>query len=102
MNKAVIRQIVYAKAKPEKVDELLSICRILEKESNKEAGVLEYVMHQDKADPTTFVFVEAYTNAAGLKSHMNSPHFKANGPKLFAALAGPPQVVKVTSVHARL
>ena len=41
-----------------------------------EPGCLEYRLHQDKQDPTVFIFYENWDSEACLAGHMDSDHFK--------------------------
>lgn len=44
--------------------------------TRKEAGCIEYNLHQDDEDPAVFVFYETWDGLASLENHMNSDHFK--------------------------
>lgn len=44
--------------------------------TRKEAGCVEYQLHQDNEDPAVFVFYETWGSPASLENHMNSDHFK--------------------------
>ena len=44
--------------------------------TRKEAGCIEYNLHQDNEDPAVFVFYETWGSLASLENHMNSEHFK--------------------------
>jgi len=44
--------------------------------TRKEAGCIEYNLHQDNEDPAVFVFYETWDGLASLENHMNSEHFK--------------------------
>ncbi len=44
--------------------------------TRKEAGCIEYQLHQDNEDPAVFVFYETWSSPASLENHMNSDHFK--------------------------
>ncbi|SNB45238.1 putative quinol monooxygenase [Geobacter sp. DSM 9736] len=45
--------------------------------TRKEAGCIEYRLHQDNTDPATFIFYENWESMEHLGQHMESPHFKA-------------------------
>jgi quinol monooxygenase YgiN len=57
-----------------------------------EAGCLSYSLYQSSADPTVFVTVESWREAADLDEHMKTPHIAATFAKAGAALAGPPAI----------
>lgn len=43
--------------------------------TRREPENLEYVVHADTEDATSFVLYETYTNRAGFDAHAASPHF---------------------------
>jgi quinol monooxygenase YgiN len=40
----------------------------------KEAGCIQYDLHQDNEDPSVFVFYEQWESRELLQEHLNSPH----------------------------
>jgi quinol monooxygenase YgiN len=44
--------------------------------TRKEAGCIEYQLHQDNEDPLVFVFYEAWESAASLERHKDTDHYK--------------------------
>lgn len=40
----------------------------------KEAGCIQYDLHQDNEDPSVFVFYEQWESRELLQAHLNSPH----------------------------
>ena len=44
--------------------------------SRREAGCLQYVVHQLAADPTQFFLYEVYRDGSALIAHSESDHFK--------------------------
>ena len=69
----VIAKVV---AKKGSVESLKSELLKLVPPTRKEAGCIEYNLHQDNEDPAVFVFYEAWDSLASLENHMNSEHFK--------------------------
>jgi quinol monooxygenase YgiN len=45
--------------------------------TRKEGGCIEYYLHQDKENPTVFLFYENWKNEDELNKHMATSHFKA-------------------------
>jgi len=43
--------------------------------TRKEEGNISYELHQDIANPLTYVFVEVWESQAAIDSHNNSAHF---------------------------
>lgn len=69
----VIAKVV---AKKDSVESLKSELLKLVPPTRKEAGCIEYNLHQDNEDPAVFVFYETWGSRASLENHMNSEHFK--------------------------
>ncbi|MDR3580139.1 MAG: putative quinol monooxygenase [Oryzomonas sp.] len=44
--------------------------------TRREAGCIEYRLHQDNDDPKVFVFYENWQSMANLERHMASTHFQ--------------------------
>lgn len=44
--------------------------------TRKEQGCIEYRLHQDNADPATFIFFETWESRACLEAHMLTVHFR--------------------------
>jgi len=70
----VVAKIIAKKDSVETVkSELLKLVPL----TRKEAGCIEYNLHQDNEDPAVFVFYETWDTPASLENHMNSDHFKS-------------------------
>ncbi|MHB8123335.1 MAG: putative quinol monooxygenase [Desulfuromonadaceae bacterium] len=70
----VIAKVV---AKKDSVEIVKSELLKLVPPTRKEAGCIEYNLHQDNEDPAVFVFYETWDSPASLENHMNSEHFKS-------------------------
>lgn len=44
--------------------------------TRREEGCIEYRLHQDNADPATFIFFETWQSLDCLEKHMLTAHFK--------------------------
>lgn len=64
------------------MDKLAGIVRELVAESNAEVGCVYYTYLQKAETPSTFLFVEKWSDCAAVDSHENSPHFKKLVPEL--------------------
>lgn len=53
----------------------------------KEAGCIQYDLHQDNDNPALFMFYEIWENRELWQNHLNSPHILANGPATEGAIA---------------
>ena len=50
--------------------------------TRKEAGCLNYDLHQSPEDPAKFLFHENWTSQAALNAHLQSAHVKALLPRV--------------------
>jgi quinol monooxygenase YgiN len=66
--------IATIKAKPGRSDELKRELLQLIAPTRQEDGCINYDLHQDSEDPSTFVFYENWTSLAALEKHLQSPH----------------------------
>lgn len=57
-----------------------------------EPGNRLYQFCKSKAEPTTYVVMELYTDQAALEAHGKSDHFRSIGPKMGPSMAGRPDV----------
>ena len=74
-----LRVVAYMRVKPgqeKTVREAILACVPL---SRQEEGNLSYVAHVDSKDPTLFIVVEHWANAATRERHLQSEHFKLLG-----------------------
>src|SRR4051812_33107262 len=60
-----------------------------------EPGNLFFDWYRSVDDPTVYVLVEAFTDAAAGEAHVNSEHFKAATVVLSEALAAVPEIINV-------
>jgi quinol monooxygenase YgiN len=68
--------IVHLKVKPGTESECIRLMHLLEEQTRKEAGCIQYVGHQSTEDPTRFAFYESYVSEAALHLHWATEHFK--------------------------
>lgn len=85
---------------PGKTDELVEAMRDLVAQVHaNEPGCLLYALHRHP-DGERLVMVEKYVDAAAVKAHRASEHFKAAGAVLGGLLAAPPEVLALEPVPA--
>jgi quinol monooxygenase YgiN len=94
MAKDTLKIIVRIKARPDKVNELLSVLSSLVEPTRKEAGCLRYELLQHNEDPTDLTLVEEWQNENALESHMATKHFKDALTKLPSLVAAEPDIRK--------
>ena len=44
--------------------------------TRKEAGCISYILTQDRANPSKYMFLETWANEAALQAHRVAPHMK--------------------------
>ena len=64
-------------ANPGKESDLAEAFEALVAPTHREEGCILYALHQGTDDPRRFSFIERWTSAENLDSHLNSPHVKA-------------------------
>ena len=96
MTVSSLRVVARIKAKPERVAEVRELLLGLVEPTRKEPGCVTYELLQNRDDPTDFTFTEEWESDAAFKSHRESDHIKALGPKLT------PVVVEVPDIRTYL
>ncbi len=66
--------------------------------SRKEPGVARFDVVQQQDDPTRFVFVEVYRDAAAAAAHKETKHYPIWRDAVAPMMAGPRQSVKFDNV----
>jgi quinol monooxygenase YgiN len=92
MAQDILRVIARVKARPGKVDELLSVLSSLVEPTRKEPGCISYNLFQNNQDPTDFALIEEWKNNAALESHLATKHFKEVLVKLPSLVAAEPDI----------
>ncbi len=92
MNKTSLTVVATFQARPGKETELRAALIGLLAPTRKEAGCLNYDVHQSADDPAKFLFHENWTNKAHLDAHLQSPHIKALLPRVDELCTGFPQI----------
>lgn len=62
--------------KPGNEAEAKRMFAILQEESRKEPGCIQYQVHTHREDPRHFLVYEQYKDDAAIDFHRESPHFK--------------------------
>ncbi len=92
MNAKTVTVIAQVKAKPGKESlvrkELLSLVA----PSRKDAGCINYDLHQAKDNPALFLFHENWTSKAELDAHLAKPDLQAVLGRVGQMVAEPPQI----------
>ena len=57
-----------------------------------EPGNMLYRLFRSRKDKNSYIVMEIYEDEDALKAHGKSEHFRAAGPKIGAALAGPADI----------
>jgi quinol monooxygenase YgiN len=92
MAENTLRVVARVKARPNKVNELLSILSLLVEPTRKEPGCLSYELLQNNEDPTDFTLIEAWRSNAALESHFATNHFKEALTKMPNLVAAEPDI----------
>ena len=92
MAEDILRVVARVKARPNKVNELLSILSSLVEPTRKELGCIHYELLQNNEDPTDFTLIEAWQNETALQAHFATKHFKEGLTKLPNLVAAEPDI----------
>jgi len=79
-------------ARPGKEAELKKALEGLLAPTRKEAGCLNYDLHQSADDRARFLFHENWTSQAHLDAHMQAPHIQALLPRVDELCAAFPEI----------
>jgi quinol monooxygenase YgiN len=92
MVEETLRVVARIKARPNKVNELLSVLSSLVEPTRKEPGCISYELLQNNEDPTDLTFLEVWRSNAALQSHFATKHFKEALTKLPNLVASEPDI----------
>jgi quinol monooxygenase YgiN len=82
MSEKIVTVIATFQARPGKEADLRAALTGLVAPTRKEAGCLNYDLHQSPENPGKFLFHENWTSKALLEAHLQSPHLKALLPQI--------------------
>ena len=92
MNPKTITVVATFQARPGKENELKTALLTLTGPTRKEAGCLNYDLHQSSEDPGKFLFHENWTSKELLDAHLKSPHIAALLPRVDELCVGFPEI----------
>ena len=92
MNAKPITVVAQIKAKPGNESQVRLLLLSLVAPSRKDAGCLNYDLHQGTNDPTLFLFHENWTSKAHLDAHLQKPDLQAALARVGQLVADPPQI----------
>lgn len=89
---------VHVHVKPETVEAFKLATLANARESRKETGVARFDIVQQMDDPTRFVLVEVYRDAAAAAAHKETAHYPVWRDTVAPMMAAPRQSVKFSNV----
>ncbi len=92
MNAKSLTVVAQLKAKPGKESQVRQELLSLVAPSRKDAGCLNYDLHQAVDNPTLFLFHENWTSKAHLDAHLQKPDLQAVLGRVGPMVAEPPQI----------
>ena len=93
--KSEVRIVAEATAKPGRADALRAALLAMIPPSVAEPGCVSYELHEDRAEPGHFIFVERWADAAAFQFHTTTPHFRELGPAIADLIAAPPKLTQL-------
>ena len=94
MNTKPLTVVAQIKAKPGKETQVRQELLSLVAPSRKDAGCLNYDLHQALDNPALFLFHENWTSKAHLDAHLEKPDLQAVLTRLAQLVAEPPQITR--------
>jgi quinol monooxygenase YgiN len=98
MNAKSLTVVARIKAKPGKEIQVRKELLSLVAPSRKDAGCLNYDLHQALDNPALFLFHENWASKAHLDQHLQKPDFQAALARLGQAVAEPPQITLLEKI----
>ena len=92
MNAKTLTVTAQIKAKPGKEGQVRQELRSLVAPSRKDAGCINYDLHQAVNDPALFMFHENWVSKAHLDAHLQKPDLQAVLGRVGQMVAEPPQI----------
>ena len=92
MNEKPLTVVARIIAKPGKETEVRKELLSLIAPSRKDAGCINYDLHQAVDNPTLFLFHENWTSKAHLDQHLQKPNLQAVLARVSQLVADPPQI----------
>ena len=92
MNAKPITVVAQIKAKPGKENQVRQELLSLVAPSRKDAGCLNYDLHEALDNPALFLFHENWTSKAHLDAHLQKPDLQATLARVGKLVADPPQI----------
>ena len=92
MNAKPLTVIAQIRAKPGKEAQVRQELLSLLAPSRKDAGCLNYDLHQGQGNPGHFLFHENWTSKAHLDQHLQKPELQAVLARVGQLVAEPPQI----------
>lgn len=74
----MITVIAHYRAHRDKADEVRALLARHSSASAAEAGCIQFVAHQDVADPARFALYESYVDDDAFAAHRRTDHFRVN------------------------
>ena len=98
MNANSLTVVAQVKAKPGKEAQVRQELLSLVAPSGKDAGCLNYDLHQGLDNPALFLFHENWTSKAHLDQHLQKPDLQAVLARVGQLVAEPPQITLLQKI----
>jgi quinol monooxygenase YgiN len=86
------------RVKPGTEDEALAAFSASIPPTHAEDGCLAYALHQDRQDPTRFVFVEQWASEDALNAHAKTPHLRELFGTVGSLVTEPPSIIRTSAI----
>jgi quinol monooxygenase YgiN len=92
MNSKSLTVLAHVKAQPGKESQVRQALLSLIGPSRKDAGCINYDLHQAVDNPALFLFHENWASKELLDAHLQTPHVQAAMAQMSQLVAEPPQI----------
>ncbi len=98
MSQSELIVIARIQAKKNKIQEVSRTLQSLVAPTRKEAGCLQYDLHQSSDDASIFYFYEKWTDDKALAAHLQMPYVQGMIREASSLLDGAPEIQRVQKV----
>lgn len=95
---AFVDIVAVFQAKPGQEQTLAGVLGACVAPSRAEPGCVSYVLHQDRIDPSRFVFIERWADQAAFDTHQRTAHFQTLAAGVVTLITGPADVMVIDSL----
>lgn len=94
----LITVVAHIRARAGEEDALRRVLLALIEPTRREAGCVQYDLHEENGKPGHFVFYESWASKRALDQHLASQHLSAGLPRISELCSQPPEILTYTRI----